>query len=71
MREHIRQLIEEARLPQVATDGDGNRTTATAPLGSHAVRLARLAAAVHMHQATRQGGQFGTASSSELAEVRS
>ena len=69
MREHIRQLIEEARLPQVATDGDGNRTTA--PLGSHAVRLARLAAAVHMHQATRPGGQIGTASSSELAEVRS
>jgi len=69
VREHIRQLIKEARLPQVATDGDGNRTTQN--LGTHAIRLARMATAMHLHDAVYGEVEDDTAFASTLAEVRS
>jgi hypothetical protein len=69
VREHIRQLIEEARLPQVATDGDGNRTVQS--LGTHALRLARVAAAMHLHDAVQCTAEDDEAFASTLVEVRS
>jgi len=68
MREHLRQLINEARLPRLATDGEGDRYTS---LGAHVVRLAHLAAAVHRHDAVRGPSPAGTVAAREPMEARS
>lgn len=56
MREHLRSLIDHARQEADSrTNGSSQPTTSTITerLGSDAVRLARLAAAMHMTEAAR------------------
>ena len=53
MREHIRKMIDQARMPQETQGIDGRQETPLR-LASETIRLARLATSVHMTLVARR-----------------